>query len=64
MGAEHRAGEGMPERLLNQWSRPTAKRLACGTGDRGESFWLRFSRRNRLSLGLGAPQANSSLERE
>lgn len=64
MGAEHRAGEGMPEKLLNQRSRPTAKRLACGTGDRGESFWLRFSRRNHLSLGLGAPQGNSSLERE
>ena len=64
LGAERRAGEGMPERLFNQRSRPIAKRLACGTGDRGESFWLRFSRRNRLSLGLGAPPGNSSLEGE
>lgn len=39
---EHRAGEDAGETLESAVT-SDMKRLACGTGDRGESFWLRFS---------------------
>lgn len=37
---------GAPRSFLDQRRHPIVKRLACGTGDRGKSFWLRLSRRN------------------
>lgn len=52
LGSGQRAGEGTPGSLLHQRRRWRTRRLACGTGDRGESFWLRLSRRNRSSLSL------------